>query len=91
MECAVRDGQVQEISSEDVTPGDLLLVEARDHVVADAELTEVHQLEVDESTLTGESLPATKTTEPTEADAPLGDQHNRLFKGTAVNQNKSFR
>ncbi len=80
----MRDGQVQEISSEAVTPGDLLLVEAGDLVVADADLVEIHQLEVDESTLTGESLPVRKTTEPTASDAPLGDQYNRLFKGTAV-------
>jgi len=80
----MRDGQVQEISSEAVTLGDLLLVEAGDLVVADAELIEIHQLEVDESTLTGESLPVRKSIEPTTSDAPLGDQFNRLFKGTAV-------
>lgn len=80
----MRDGQVQEISSEAVTLGDLLLIEAGDLVVADAELIEIHQLEVDESTLTGESLPVRKTIEPTAPDAPLGDQFNRLFKGTAV-------
>lgn len=80
----VRDGQVQEISSEDITLGDLLLIEAGDVVVADADLLEVHQLEADESTLTGESMPVAKSTEPTPADAPLGDQFNRLFKGTAI-------
>lgn len=80
----MRDGQVQEISSEAVTPGDLLLLVAGDLVVADAELIEIHQLEVDESTLTGESLPVRKTLDPTASDAPLGDQFSRLFKGTAV-------
>jgi len=80
----MRDGQVQEISSEAITIGDLLLVEAGDLVVADAELIEVHQLEVDESTLTGESLPVAKKTEPTSANAPLAEQPNQLFKGTAI-------
>lgn len=80
----MRDGQVQEISSEAVTPGDLLLVEAGDLIVADADLIEIHQLEVDESTLTGESLPVRKTLEITASNAPLGDQHNRLFKGTVA-------
>lgn len=80
----IRDGKTQEISSEQITIGDLLLIEAGDVIVADAELVEVHQLDVDESTLTGESLPVAKTTEPAADDAPLGDQHNRLFKGTAV-------
>ncbi|GAB3978798.1 cation-transporting P-type ATPase [Spirosoma terrae] len=80
----IRDGKTQEISSEQITIGDLLLIEAGDVIVADAELVEVHQLDVDESTLTGESLPVAKTTEPVADDAPLGDQYNRLFKGTAV-------
>lgn len=80
----VRDGQVQAIPSDQITVGDLLLVEAGEVVVADAHLIEVHQLEVDESTLTGESLPVSKTTQPTSTNAPLGDQVDRLFKGTAI-------
>ncbi|CCH57041.1 Ca2+-transporting ATPase [Fibrisoma limi BUZ 3] len=79
-----RDGRVHEISSEDVTLGDILMVEAGDLVAADASLLEANQLQVDESALTGESLPVEKATAPTAEDAPLGDQHNRLFKGTAV-------
>lgn len=80
----LRDGHIQEIPSEQVTPGDLMLVEAGDMVVADADLIEVHQLEVDESTLTGESLPVAKTLELSPSARPLSDQRNRLFKGTAV-------
>ncbi|MVM33926.1 HAD-IC family P-type ATPase [Spirosoma sp. HMF4905] len=80
----IRDGQVQEIRSDLITMGDLLLVEAGDVIVADAELLDVHQLELDESTLTGESSPVAKTTTSAPADAPLSDQTNRLFKGTAV-------
>ncbi|MBC8155698.1 MAG: cation-transporting P-type ATPase [Bacteroidetes bacterium] len=80
----LRGGQVREISSEELTVGDVLLVEAGEVVGADANLFDFNQLEVDESALTGESLPASKNTEMPPADAPLGDQHNRLFKGTAV-------
>ena len=80
----VRDGKIQDISSEEVTEGDVLLVEAGDLIVADASLFEVSQLEIDESALTGESLPSPKNTNPSPADSALGDQHNRLFKGTAV-------
>ena len=80
----LRDGRVREISSEDITIGDVLMVEAGDLVSADANLFEMNQLQVDESALTGESLPVDKNTDVSADDAPLGDQHNRLFKGTAV-------
>ncbi|GAB3990216.1 cation-transporting P-type ATPase [Spirosoma daeguense] len=80
----LRDGRVREISSDEVTIGDVLIVEAGDLVAADANLFEVNQLQVDESALTGESLPVDKNTDVVNKDAPLGDQHNRLFKGTAV-------
>ncbi|WP_080056432.1 cation-translocating P-type ATPase [Spirosoma aerolatum] len=80
----LRDGRVREIASEDVTLGDILVVEAGDLVAADANLFQVNQLQVDESALTGESLPVDKRTERSTEDAPLGDQLNRLFKGTAV-------
>ncbi|MCF2518342.1 cation-transporting P-type ATPase [Dyadobacter sp. CY351] len=79
-----RDGQIMEIHSENVTEGDVLVLEAGDLVPADANIVQSNQLEVDESALTGESLPSAKRVEPSAADAPLGDQHNRLFKGTAV-------
>ncbi|WP_266363799.1 cation-translocating P-type ATPase [Tellurirhabdus rosea] len=80
----LRDGRAQEISSEEVTLGDILLVEAGDVVAADASLFAFNQLEVDESALTGESLPVPKNTDLPPDDAPLAEQHNRLFKGTAV-------
>jgi Ca2+-transporting ATPase len=80
----IREGEVIEIPSERVTEGDILILEAGDLVSADASIIHTNQLEVDESTLTGESLPAVKGMDPSAADATLGDQHNRLFKGTAV-------
>ncbi|MCE7061504.1 cation-transporting P-type ATPase [Dyadobacter sp. CY343] len=80
----LRDGQIMEIHSENVTEGDILVLEAGDIVPADANIVQANQLEVDESTLTGESVPSAKRIETSDADAPLGDQHNRLFKGTAV-------
>lgn len=80
----LRDGQIMEIHSEKITEGDVLVLEAGDLVPADANIVQANQLEVDESALTGESLPSAKRIEPSAADAPLGDQHNRLFKGTAV-------
>lgn len=80
----LRDGQIMEIPSENITEGDILVLEAGDLVPADANIAQANQLEVDESALTGESVPSAKRIEPSAGDAPLGDQHNRLFKGTAV-------
>jgi Ca2+-transporting ATPase len=80
----IRDGQIIEIPSENVTEGDVLVLEAGDLIPADASIVRANQLEVDESALTGESVPSAKSTDPSDADAPLGDQHNRLFKGTAI-------
>ncbi|MHA4740713.1 cation-translocating P-type ATPase [Dyadobacter sp. MSC1_007] len=80
----LRDGQIMEIPSENITEGDILVLEAGDLVPADANIVLANQLEVDESALTGESVPSAKRIEPSAGDVPLGDQHNRLFKGTAV-------
>jgi Ca2+-transporting ATPase len=80
----LREGKMREIPSENVTEGDILLLEAGDLVPADANIVLANQLQVDESALTGESVPSAKRTEPSAGEATLGDQHNRLFKGTAV-------
>ncbi len=80
----LRDGHLIEIASENVTIGDILILEAGDLIVADAQVLETNQLEIDESALTGESIATAKTTQVSDKDAALGDQHNRLFKGTAV-------
>ncbi len=80
----LRDGQTQEIPSEKVTKGDILILEAGDLVAADAAIKETNQLRVDESALTGESVPSEKSLEPSKENTPLGDRHDRLFKGTGV-------
>ncbi|OJV21751.1 MAG: ATPase [Dyadobacter sp. 50-39] len=80
----IRDGHVVQIPSAKLTEGDILVLEAGDLIPADANVIQVNQLEVDESALTGESIPSVKRIEPSQADAPIADQHNRLFKGTAI-------
>jgi Ca2+-transporting ATPase len=80
----IREGVILEIPSANVTEGDILVLEAGDLISADASIIHSNQLEVDESALTGESMPSAKSIDLSEADAPLGDQHNRVFKGTAV-------
>jgi len=77
-----RDGRERQITLDRVVPGDIAVLEAGDIVPADARLIEANDLLVDESMLTGESLPVGKTTEPVESDRPLAERANMLFKGT---------
>jgi len=80
----MRDGKIKEIASDQLTMGDILILEAGDLIPADALILEVNQLTVDESALTGESVPTQKTTDQSSEDSPLGDRHDCLFKGTAI-------
>jgi P-type Ca2+ transporter type 2C len=80
----IRDGKTQEIPSEKLTIGDVVVLEAGDVVPGDGRLVELNQLQCDESSLTGESLPTEKNIENLPQDAALGDQHNMVFKGTSV-------
>ena len=80
----IRDGKTQEIQSEKLTPGDVVLLEAGDVVPGDGRLIELNQLQCDESSLTGESFPTEKNTEKLPQETVLGDRHNMVFKGTSV-------
>ena len=80
----VRDGKIKEIPSENITPGDVIVLEAGDVIPGDAHLIEANQLQCDESSLTGESLPTDKNTEKLAKDTSPGDQFNMVFKGTSV-------
>ncbi|PQA56904.1 cation-translocating P-type ATPase [Siphonobacter curvatus] len=77
-----RSGKMHEIPSQEITRGDLLLIEAGDVIAADAILFEMNQLEVNESMLTGESLPVAKSLQRNSDE----ENHppNRLYKGTLV-------
>ena len=80
----VRDGLVTEISAEQVVPGDLLVVTEGERVAADARVVEARGLELDESALTGESLPIAKQLEPVEPSTPLAERSSMLYAGTGV-------
>lgn len=80
----IRDGKTIQVPSETLTPGDVVLLEAGDVVPGDGRLIDLNQLQCDESSLTGESLPSQKDTAVLPKETPAGDQHNMVFKGTAV-------
>ncbi|MDX5349999.1 MAG: HAD-IC family P-type ATPase [Paracoccaceae bacterium] len=82
----LRGGRRMSVAGEDLVPGDIVLVEAGDRVPADLRLMQAHGLFVDESMLTGESVPAEKSTRPAPRAAALGDRHSMLWSGTIVTQ-----
>lgn len=79
-----RDGTVTQIPSRDVTVGDIVILEAGDQVPADGRIIEQASLKVDESALTGESIPVEKSSDPIEGEVPLGDRINMVFSGSFV-------
>lgn len=79
-----RDGQVRELPAEELVPGDVVVFESGDLVPADLRLIEASGLQVDESALTGESVPVTKSVEALSGDLPLAERINTLFKGTPI-------
>ena len=84
----IRDGKFQEIPSEKLVPGDVVILEAGDVIPGDGRLVESNQLQCDESSLTGESLPSGKNTDKLSKDTALGDRLNMVFKGASVMNGK---
>ena len=79
-----RDGKVMMLPARQIVPGDILLLETGDRVPADARLLEVSNLKVNEATLTGESMPVDKSTEPIIETAPIAERKNLLYMGTII-------
>ncbi len=84
----VRDGAEVEVEAAGVVPGDLLIVTEGEPVAADARLLEAAGLEVDESALTGESLPVAKSASSVEPAAPLAERSSMLYAGTGVTRGR---
>ena len=84
----LRDGKVCEIPSEDLTVGDVVLLEAGDAVPADGRIFEIASLKIEESALTGESVPVNKFIKAIglegQKDVPLGDRKNMMYMGSTV-------
>lgn len=85
----VRNGKKIKILSENIVPGDLILLEAGDSVPADARIISSASLFADESSLTGESVPSEKNEDKIyEINTPVGDRKNMLYMSTLVTQGK---
>ena len=81
---ARRNGQWGDIEAEELVPGDIVRLRSGDRVPADLRLIETANLRIEESTLTGESVPTDKDSEPSARDASLGDRHSMAYSGTMV-------
>ncbi|MBB6171681.1 cation-transporting ATPase F [Nocardiopsis mwathae] len=80
----VRDGREQSVPAEDLVPGDLVMVDAGDMVPADIRVARLEELRVDESALTGESVPCGKDGAVLPDTTPVADRDNMLHSGTLV-------
>jgi len=79
-----RGGQVEEVDSAELVPGDIVLLEEGMKVPADIRLAQVKNLMVNEASLTGESVPVSKNTFAIDKAATLGDQKGMVFSGTII-------
>src|SRR5512136_1981131 len=80
----LRGGREEEVSSKELVPGDVLLLEAGDKIPADARLVENHSLRCDEAPLTGESAPVGKDIKVLPENVRVNDKKNMVFTGTTV-------
>lgn len=83
---ARRDGKESRLPSEELVPGDIVVLEAGDLIPADMRVADAQQMQVDESALTGESVPVDKAIDSVEEDAELHERSSMLFKGTGVSR-----
>lgn len=85
-----RNGREMEIDAQVLVPGDIVILRAGERIAADGRILEAHDLSIDESVLTGESLPILKTTEVTSEVTPLPERTNMIFGGTYVSEGQGM-
>lgn len=87
-----RDGELKEIPSEELVPGDIVIIDAGRYIPCDLRLIETANLKIEESALTGESFPVDKDSNLiiSEQDTPLGDQKNMAFMSTLAIYGRSI-
>ena len=87
---ALRDGKLRAVNADDLVPGDVVFIEAGDLVTADCRLLNVQQLQVNESALTGESVPVEKRSSVLPPQTLLAERTNTLFRGTFVTRGNGY-
>ncbi len=86
----VRSNNIIQIKSSEIVPGDIVVLESGDYVPADGRILEASSLKIEESALTGESLPVSKEKEIPEGDnVPLGDRKNMVFSTSMVTNGRA--
>lgn len=80
----IRQGEKIELPAKEIVPGDLVILEAGDVVPADGRVLESHTLQVNESSLTGESLPVEKFGSPIKKETVLAERYNMVYAGSLV-------
>ncbi len=85
----LRDGRLHDIDAAGLVPGDVVLLASGDSLPADVRLLKARNLQVDESALTGESVPVAKHTAPVDAAAAIGDRLSMGYAGTLVTQGQA--
>jgi P-type Ca2+ transporter type 2C len=80
----IREGRIQKIDSENIVPGDILILQEGDKIMADARVITSEGLKVNEASLTGESVPEDKTTATLPVQTTLADRTNIVYQGTVV-------
>ena len=86
----IRDGRKIEIDSENIVPGDIVVLEAGDLVVADGRIINNYSLQVNESSLTGESTNIDKSVAVIEKEVPLADRTDMVFSGSLVTYGRAI-
>jgi magnesium-transporting ATPase (P-type) len=84
----IRDEQERDLPAEEVVPGDLIVLREGERVAADARLVTAERLELDESALTGESLPVAKAVAAVARETPLAERASMVFAGTAATRDR---
>ncbi len=84
-----REGKIELLPAKELVPGDIVLLEAGDKTPADARLLEASNLKVNESTLTGESMPVDKQTSAIAEDVQVADRGNMVYMGTIVTSGRA--
>ena len=80
----IRDGKQKEVAVKNIVPGDIVVLEAGDKIPSDSRIIESANLQVNEASLTGESVPVSKTVEAFAEDTLLADRANMVFSGTTI-------